>query len=411
MKKYPSPKAFTLVELLVVIAIIGVLVGLLLPAVQAAREAARRMSCSNNIRQVGLALHNYHSAYNQLPMQLGGTFRMDSGNTQGGTLNTRLNDFRASFLVGLTPFFEQQALWEQISNPYGLDQNGIALAVSYAPMGPDPGNNTYVPWITEVSALRCPSDPGVGLPAQARTNYAGCLGDGVDRSNSGLFNNVGSTGFVTNNGVAEGVRASMRGMFVPRSRTGFRDVLDGLANTIMLGELVTDLGDNDIRGAADSPNSGARWNQVRDNPSFCNTTALIQQSRPQFWTNTATLGGTNERRGYRWSDGRPLYTSFMTILPPNRENCLQNAHVNDHGGVLTVGSRHQGGAHVVMGDNAVRFITDSIEAGNSNFGTVYNGGPAATATTPSRAAGAMSPYGLWGALGTRASRETESLEP
>ena len=77
MKNSISRRGFTLVELLVVIAIIGVLVGLLLPAVQAAREAARRMSCSNNFKQIGLGIHNYHSAYKQLPMHVGGTTESD----------------------------------------------------------------------------------------------------------------------------------------------------------------------------------------------------------------------------------------------------------------------------------------------------------------------------------------------
>lgn len=93
---------FTLVELLVVIAIIGVMVGLLLPAVQAAREAARRMSCGNNFKQIGLGLHNYHAAYNKLP---------------SAGYGTRMHTGRLNCLVGILPFVEQQALWEQISNP------------------------------------------------------------------------------------------------------------------------------------------------------------------------------------------------------------------------------------------------------------------------------------------------------
>ena len=119
-------RGFTLVELLVVIAIIGVLVGLLLPAVQAAREAARRMSCSNNFKQIGLAMHNYHSAYKQLPMQGVGTDSPGSSNpgigVTGPTANwwanyNHSNAWRLSALVGMTPFIEQQAIWEEISNP------------------------------------------------------------------------------------------------------------------------------------------------------------------------------------------------------------------------------------------------------------------------------------------------------
>ncbi len=181
---------FTLVELLVVIAIIGVLVGLLLPAVQAAREAARRMSCSNNFKQIGLALHNYHSAYKQLPMHGAGTDSPDGGAAPQGTANhTRdwwtsygdANAWRLSALVGMTPFFEQQALWEHISNPSTIDATSpnTPFATPWPPMGPTPQLNRYLPWVTDIPTLRCPSDPGVGLPALGRTNYAACLGDSM----------------------------------------------------------------------------------------------------------------------------------------------------------------------------------------------------------------------------------------
>jgi len=128
-------QGFTLVELLVVIAIIGVLVGLLLPAVQAAREAARRMSCSNNFKQIGLAVHNYHSAYDQLPTQGSGTYGQP---VTDATLRQTPGQNRKelSWLVGLTPFFEQQALWEQISNPLVDPVSGGI----WQPMGKYPGS-------------------------------------------------------------------------------------------------------------------------------------------------------------------------------------------------------------------------------------------------------------------------------
>ena len=155
-------RAFTLVELLVVIAIIGVLVGLLLPAVQAAREAARRMSCGNNIRQIGLAMHNYHDTYKKLPMQNGGTRDVVAGIPD--------NKLELSFLVPLTPFVEQQPLWEQISNPNQVSGGTII----YPPMGPEPrftlashSAGRYEPWMTEVGTFRCPSDPTVSEHATA----------------------------------------------------------------------------------------------------------------------------------------------------------------------------------------------------------------------------------------------------
>ncbi len=396
---------FTLVELLVVIAIIGVLVGLLLPAVQAAREAARRMSCSNNFKQIGLALHNYHSAYKQLPMLMGGT---DSyTNTNNAVPQTSNNAMQLSIFVGLTPFMEQQALWERISNPLDADGNSATTTDVYNPMGPVPNmslanhnnNGVYSPWMSEIPTLRCPSDPGVGLPSQGRTNYAASTGDSIHQSNVGLLNFVAAQGkFVPASGRAQRARESMRGFFVPRQDMKFRDILDGLSNTVACAEIATDLGDRSITTMANSQ----QLIGVYDNPTICNQ--YVDPNRPRFWSPAAPnlITGAQNGRGYKWAFGYPFWTQFTTILPPNREICLRNA-INSPG-IVPPSSRHQGGVHILMGDGAVVFITDSIEAGNSTAQTIYVNYQSTSSVDPS-IPGASSQYGLWGALGTRASRE------
>ncbi len=325
---------FTLVELLVVIAIIGVLVGLLLPAVQAAREAARRMSCSNNFKQIGLAMHNYHSAYKQLPMQgagtssPGSTFAPTVSNPNTGpttnwwTNHSHSNSWRLSALVGMTPFFEQQAIWELTSNPN--QQDAVDDTVVYSPpwpaMGPVPTQARYVPWSTEIPTIRCPSDPGVGLPALGRTNYAVCLGDSYYWSIRGprQFNANGE--LLENSNWARHSRAADRGVFVQHKEAKFRDILDGLANTIAMGEIATDLGDRDIRTIGEHEPTQA-WALIRDNPKWCADQNYIDPQRPRFWAPGIPVWGVTNGRGYRWADHRVEMSGFHTILPPNSEIC------------------------------------------------------------------------------------------
>ncbi|GAA5504840.1 DUF1559 domain-containing protein [Novipirellula caenicola] len=383
---------FTLVELLVVIAIIGVLVGLLLPAVQAAREAARRMSCSNNFKQIGLAIHNYHSAYNQLPIHGTGTF--DYGVTSWASSSTFSSNRNLSMLVGILPFMEGQALYDSISNPNTIvASTGAQRSPAWPAMGPTPDQADYTPWVTSIPMLRCPSDPGDGAPALARTNYVACTGDSAFVSAQG---NRQSSGLPADSTVTLQTQAAHRGVFAMQRKMAFRDVLDGLANTICAGEIATDLGDYDKRTIV--------WEKATHD---LNTSAAdycqqyVSADRPQFWggtTATSALYG----RGYRWADARPNYGQCMTILPPNREICFQTTA--EDAGIATMSSRHQGGCHVLMTDGAVKFVTDSIEAGNSSAFPVNYSGTAANGNS----AGSMSPYGLWGALGTRAAREVVS---
>ncbi len=364
---------FTLVELLVVIAIIGVLVGLLLPAVQAAREAARRMSCSNNFKQLGLALHNYHSAYRQLPRQSGGTTGPGASNNNKG---------RQSAFPGMLPFFEQQALWEAISNPWTHPSG----SPSFQAMGPAHWINSYTPFNTQVAALRCPSDPNAnnGQP-QGRTNYGFCLGDS--------FWNINNT--TTAN------RDQQRGVFENNKATKFRDCLDGTANTIAMGEMVLSQGAREVIGdAAYRANTN---NAYRNNPKANCKDAVIDSARPQFYDVSINLmadAGNERTRGNNWVGGDQIFTSVVTVLAPNSPSCHRGSNSNDEGGIVSMASRHQGGCHVLILDGAVKFVTDSIDTGDTNSPPVgVTGGPPA---------GSESPYGVWGAAGSARGKETKT---
>ncbi len=390
---HPRRTGFTLVELLVVIAIIGILVGLLLPAVQAAREAARRMSCSNNFKNIGLAMHNYHSAYKRVPMQGSGTGWDDSTGAWWND-SDRTNQQELSALVGMTPFIEQQGLWSQISNPLDADGDGV---IDYNPMGPTPEQGNYTPWATEIPTFRCPSDPGLGLPALGRTNYAANMGDSCHGTlQAGPVEDQLQPGASWR---AQQFRAADRGFFGARAQKRFRDILDGLSNTIAMGEIVTDLGDKDSRSVISRTNGNA-WD-VNDasspayNPSICRDNGQLDPERPQFWAPSGPdLIEGKQSRGGMWAHFQYVSTQCNTILPPNKEMC--GAGWQDGTGIASVSSRHQGGAHVLMGDGAVIFMTDSVEAGDSHGRTINH----------AYMTGGKSPFGLWGALGTRAAGET-----
>lgn len=372
--------AFTLVELLVVIAIIGVLVGLLLPAVQAAREAARKMQCGNNLKQLGLALQTYESTHGMLPMASGGTgFHPEPA---------AANNFRLSGLVALLPFLEQQPLWQEISKGWG----------GFNPMGPTPYNNPanyggsgpYDPFRQQVNLLRCPSDP-VRLAGMGQTNYAFCYGDGTRYVGHAPYS--GPEDF----GVAGPVPAdqwSKRGAFARRHNYLFRDITDGASNTIAMGEI--GVGDGKRRLVGLTFRGDADFHVT---PALCKQT--INPNRP-----TQYGPGTLVPRGRRWADGHIEQTGFTTVLPPNSPSCQQpgDATYGEVSGVFSAGSYHAGGCQVLYCDGSVRFVSETIDSGNISSPSVANVG------SPFLPRGSRSPYGVWGAAGTRDGEESITIE-
>jgi prepilin-type N-terminal cleavage/methylation domain-containing protein len=198
-----SKTGFTLIELLVVIAIIAVLIALLLPAVQQAREAARRTQCKNNLKQFGLALHNYHDVYSNFPFFGGGTGNLSSGGQRS----------RLSGIACLLPF---------------VDQTGVYQEIQSLP-GDNPPYNNNLPWTRVISVMQCPSDSGQQDPNNAantrgKKNYMFCAGD----SHAG--NGCARPAFP--------VPTRSRGMFAALTCYGIRDAQDGTSNTIAMAEMV-----------------------------------------------------------------------------------------------------------------------------------------------------------------------------
>ncbi|MCL6504441.1 MAG: DUF1559 domain-containing protein [Pirellulales bacterium] len=352
MNKTPSLRrlAFTLVELLVVIAIIGVLVALLLPAVQAAREAARRASCNNNLKQLGVALHNYHDAYNRLPMNY-----IVWDNTQGGN-----GDLRGSYLVRLLPYIEQGGpLYERIDfRVWNFDQNNVG------PIMPD-GDYIYS---KVVPTFRCPSDNspdtnrdnnralanyGMSMGAQnmppynsycvlpnyvgygpgfavhgdaARTDWFGTGPEGHGNWSWGEPNRAIS-GIISRGGYR--FEPGWASSSVPVNHAPwaarFRDVVDGTANVIAMGEFRPYCGDHAYNG----------W--FHANAMWFATTAPI---------NFNTCPGENGNPSEHWANPPPAGRECNAMFTWTTSQGFK--------------SRHPGGAQFVFCDGSVHFLSETI---------------------------------------------------
>ena len=363
MRRSPLRHAFTLVELLVVIAIIGVLVALLLPAVQSAREAARRASCNNKLKQNVLAILNYESTFKTFPSRQGGS----------GTLNDPGKPTHCNVLSGwanLLPFTEQQALYERV------------YSIQVQPWADNVWTNAILPH------LQCPSDTGKTDPNPGRilrgvTSYAFCSGDDYASSQA-------TPDERTNLAVASMMLPiKNRGAFGRHSYVRVAEISDGTSNTIALGERSRPSKVND-KGACAVATSADPSNFV---PLACRAMFSGATYQP-----TVTMFTTDNAPGYRWAGGNAYFAAMTTILPPNSAVCVFGASgsISAHlyPGIWSATSEHPGGVLVAMCDGSVRFMNNNIDTGNL------------AAVAPPSDSGAGSPYGVWGALGSKSGGES-----
>jgi prepilin-type N-terminal cleavage/methylation domain-containing protein/prepilin-type processing-associated H-X9-DG protein len=339
-------RGFTLIELLVVIAIIAVLIALLLPAVQAAREAARRSQCINNLKQIGLGLHNYHSGNNTFPM----------GGSRGPftfPYNTSCNGCQTwdgwSAVAVMTPFMEQAPLYASMNFSFAPGWTGnLGQAIN------------LTVWQSKVAIFLCPSD---GLNGTANTN-----------------NYFASMGPTTVNCCSNAIAP---GLFGYETGYSIAAVTDGTSNTIAFSESLSGEPNPSTPGFRGNATGNIGANTQGNGVSAANEVSVyninggvagalqLLQTDYQTCTNKwllpnppGTTNNFNSGAGWRWANGALGYTMFNTVAPPNknkwsacRADCCAQA---EHAHYIQAMSNHSGGVNSLMADGSVRFMKDSI---------------------------------------------------
>jgi prepilin-type N-terminal cleavage/methylation domain-containing protein len=360
LRRRPA-SGFTLVELLVVIAIIGILVALLLPAIQAAREAARRSECQNNLKNLGLALQNYHDVNKKYPVAVQTEDRDAPGNFPQQLRAAQEGEkLYANWAVMILPHMEEQSLFDYFVIKYKdgrwaqLNSNTIPLAG--LPSGAEPKAN-FVGRNTQLALMLCPTDIGRELPYDgsslsptasgglwARGNYGYNAGLGMVLAHPDVWNKAGPIDPETGRPIHCG-----RGVGGVNTAMETSQVTDGTSKTILLGELRVGLSPGDRRGVWAMPMVGSN---------------LLMQHGANFGggPNDCQEGSDDIRDNQKIIEqaGRD-YLRAECMLPFNSSSWNVSAQVSAR-------SRHHGGIYVAMCDASVQFISDFVDAGDMAIG-------------------------------------------
>jgi len=364
----PRSAGFTLVELLVVIAIIGTLVGLLLPAVQVARESARRSSCSNNMKQWGLAVINHEMAKGAYPAA-------DSDRLFRNLYNATGQWQRHSWVLPCLPFMENEGLYNQ-----AISYITASNMASDGPWSTGTISNIKSPWITQPPTFTCPSDPN----SSYSTTFNNKLGKISYQCNRGdIWSSTNKRGPFASGWV------SNKEFLQKSSKIG-----DGTSKTCMLGEV-------NVANSTSDSKAGMGF-----------LTTLTSAGPPSLCESTRVLGGADYDPtktillslrsgaglpGIRWGDSAMGFSSWFFLSgAPNSARCASADNAGTLG-VVPASSFHNGGVNIVMCDGATRFVADTVDTGDDQ-----------PQSSPDSYTG-QSIRGIWGAMGSANGKESGVL--